>query len=944
MPSSNITERENKLTEFWEKNKIFEKSVDSKPKTKQYVFYDGPPFATGTPHYGHILGLTSKDLFPRFWTMKGYRAERRWGWDCHGLPIENIAEKDLKLKDKKEIEEMGVKKFNEFCRSKVLEFASKWKKTVRRMGKWIEFDNAYKTMDNTYMESIWNILKKLYDKGYIYEGKKVLLFCPRCQTPLSNSEIAMDKSYKTITEKTVTVKFKLKGEDAYFLAWTTTPWTLIGNVALAINPNLTYVKVDHKGEKLILVKDQLETLEGEYKVLDKLKGEKLIHKEYEPLYHIPSDKKGHYIINGGDEVTAEDGTGIVHMALYGEFDYEMIKKYDLPVIQHIGHHGKLHAGPKEWINTWFKHADEKVISDLENRDLLYSKIDYSHEYPFCYRCETPLFYNAVDSWFVNIQKIKSQLLKRNNQINWYPKNIKDGQFKHIVETAPDWGISRNRFWATALPIWKCNKCEEVKFIGSIKELQENATKKVQDNIDLHKHIVDDIKLKCKCKGEMERIPEVLDCWFESGAMPFAAKHYPFENKAWFEKNFPSDFVSEYVPQVRAWFYYMHVISVLLFDKAPFKNVVVSGSILAADGSKMSKSKNNYPDPSEIFEKYGADALRFYLMSTQLMKAQDLNFHEEEVREVYRKVVMLLSNIKSFYELFGNEKVSLKAPNSDNILDKWCISQTNSLIENVTNSLDSYDTPMACREIMSYIELLSKWYVRRSRDRFKSEDKSDAIQTLAFALHTLSKVMAPITPFISEEIQMMFKKNNKLEESVHLESWPNTNKKAIDEKLNKQMAITREIVSRILEEREKAKISVRQPLSSASIISPDKLNKEFIELIIDETNLKKINITKVEDNQVSAKLDIKITKELEQEGYFREVSRKVQDLRKKARLVPRDRISLVIDSDYDLMDFKEQLMGRVGAVNLAFGALDGKYHVQKEEKIKDHSFKIAFNKL
>ena len=430
-------------------------------------------------------------------------------------------------------------------------------------------------------------------------------------------------------------------------------------------------------------------------------------------------------------------------------------------------------------------------------------------------------------------------------------------------------------------------------------------------------------------------------------MPFAAKHYPFENKASFEKNFPCDFVSEYVGQVRAWFYYMHVISVLLCDKAPFKNVVVSGNILASDGSKMSKSKKNYPDPNKIFEKYGADSLRFYLMSTQLMKAQDLNFQEDEVREVYRKVVMLLSNIKSFYELSGNNKISLKAPDSKNILDKWCISQTNSLIQNVTTSLEEYDTPQTCREIAAYIEILSKWYVRRSRDRFKSENKEDkknAIQTLAFALHSLSKIMAPITPFISEEIHLMFKKNNNVEESVHLEPWPKTDKKTINKKLNEQMNITREIVSRILEEREKAKISVRQPLSSASVISPDKLNKEFIELILDEVNLKKLNITKVEDNNVSAKLDIKITKELEQEGYFREVSRKVQALRKKSNLVPRDRISLVIDSDYDLIDFKEQLMDRVGAVNLTFGVLDGTYDVQKEENIKDHIFKIAFNKL
>ncbi len=941
-------EREKELAEFWEKNKVFEKSVNERPKDKQYVFYDGPPFATGTPHYGHILGLTSKDLFPRYWTMKGFRVERRWGWDCHGLPIENIAEKDLGMKEKKEIESMGIKKFNEFCRSKVLDFANEWKKTVTRMGKWIEFDDSYKTMDNSYMESVWNIFKKLYDQGYIYEGKKVLPFCPRCQTPLSKVEITMDKSYKTVTEKTATAKFKSVDEDnTYFLAWTTTPWTLIGNVALAVNPKLDYVKIEHNGENLILAKDRLETIDGDYSIVKEFKGEELLHKGYECLYHIHSDKKGHYIVDGGDEITSEDGTGIVHMAIYGEFDYDMIKKYDLPVIQHVGHHGKLHLGPDDWINVWFKHADEKVLEDLEAKNLLYSAVDYTHEYPFCYRCETPLFYNAVDSWFVNIQKIKDQLLKRNEQINWHPGNIKEGSFKHIVETAPDWSISRNRFWATSIPAWKCEDCEEVKVVGSIKELQESAIEKLDDNVDLHKHIVDDIKLKCKCGKEMTRVPEVLDCWFESGAMPFAAKHYPFENEGWFKNNFPCDFVSEYVGQVRAWFYYMHVLSVLLFDKAPFKNVVVSGNILAKDGSKMSKSKKNYPDPEKIFEQFGADALRFYLMSSPVMKAQDINFQEDEVKEVYRKVIMLASNIKTFYNMFG-DKTSLDVPKLENVLDKWWISETNLMIKTVTVALDDYDSTLACRTILAYIEDLSKWFVRRSRERFKSndeEDKAHAIQTLAYSLHTLSKVIAPITPFIAEDIHLMLKeKGHSLKESVHLEDWPKFKESLIDSSLSEDMFVTRDVVSRMLEEREKAKISVRQPLGVAKVISPIKLDKELIDLVLDEVNVKNVEVTVVKENPVSVELDTTITKELEQEGYFREVSRKIQALRKKLGLVPSDEISVVIDADYDLMPFKEQLMERVGAVNLSFGALDGSYDVENTDKIKGTEFKIAFNKL
>src|SRR3989344_3061269 len=527
-------EREETISTFWEKNKIFEKSVEQRPKNKQYVFYDGPPFATGTPHYGHILGLTSKDLFPRYWTMKGYRVERRWGWDCHGLPIENIAEKELRIKEKKNIEEMGIAKFNEFCRSKVLDFASEWKKTVRRMGKWIEFDNSYKTMDNNYMESVWHIFKKLYDEKYIYEGKKILLYCPRCETPLAASEIAMDNSYKEVTEKSAIAKFKLKKEkDTYLLAWTTTAWTLLGNVALAINENLVYVKIKVGNEKYIIAKDRLVEIEQKYDIIDEFKGKKLLGLEYEPLYHIPSDKKGHYIINGGDQVTSSEGTGVVHMAIYGEFDYEMIKKYDLPIIQHLDKQGKVISGHQDFIGLYFKKADGEVLKDLENRNLLYASKNYQHSYPFCYRCDTPLFYNAVDSWFVSIQKIKKELLKKNKEINWYPGYIKEGRFKNILETAPDWSISRNRFWATSIPVWKC-KCGNIKVIGSVEELRKNAIGKLPKGIDLHKHIVDKIHLKCdKCKNIMDRIPEVMDCWFESGSMPYAAKHYPFENKEWF---------------------------------------------------------------------------------------------------------------------------------------------------------------------------------------------------------------------------------------------------------------------------------------------------------------------------------------------------------------------------------------------------------------------------
>jgi isoleucyl-tRNA synthetase len=894
-----VKEKEEKLTQFWEKNKIFEKSVEQRPKSKQYVFYDGPPFATGLPHYGHILGLTSKDLFPRFWTMKGFRVERRWGWDCHGLPIENIAEKELGIKEKKEIEGMGIARFNEFCRSKVLFFANEWKKTVRRMGKWIEFDNSYKTMDNTYLETVWHIFKKLYENDYVYEGKKILLYCPRCETPLSNSEIAMDQSYKDVTEKTASVKFKLLDEEeTYVLAWTTTPWTLIGNVALAVNEKLLYVKIKLNNQFLILAKDRLQEVDQKYEVIEEFKGKKLLKKEYEPLYHTLSEKKGHYIINGGDQVSAEEGTGIVHMAIYGEFDYEMIKKYDLPIIQHVGFQGKLEQGPEEWKDMWFKDADKKVLEDLKERDLLFQAKDYSHPYPFCYRCETPLFYNAVDSWFVDIQKIKPKLLEKNEEINWYPDHLKHGRFKYILETAPDWSISRNRFWATSIPVWKCKKCNHISVIGSIKELQEKAIEKVANDIDLHKHVIDEIHLKCeKCSGQMNRIPEVFDCWFESGSMPYAAKHYPFENKDWFKDNFPADFISEYIAQVRAWFYYMHVISVLLFDKAPFKNVVVSGNVLAADGTKMSKSKKNFPDPNLIFDKYGADALRFYLMSSQLMKAQDLNFNEDGVKEVYRRLIVLLNNVNSFYNLFSQENSEIDKFSEEHILDKWIVNKTNKLIRDVTNALEDHNTITACNEILNFVEDLSTWYVRRSRDRFKSsnaEIKKQAVKTLAWVLNNLSRLLAPITPFISEEIYQSFKeKNNKLKESVHLDTWPTYDEEKINEVILEEMKTTRELVSKALEQREKSKIPIRQALSKLTIKGIE-LKGEYLELIRDELNVKKVKLKK--SKNILVELDTAITPELLIEGISRDIIRKVNGYRKELKLTIQNRITLYFETD------------------------------------------------
>jgi len=941
-------EKEVELLQFWKDNKIFEKSVEQRSKDNPYVFYDGPPFATGLPHYGHILSFVTKDVFPRYWTMKGHRCERRWGWDCHGLPIESICERELNLKQKNEIYEMGVADFNEFCRSKVLWYTNEWKKTVERMGKWIEFDNSYKTMDNTYMETVWYIFKKIYTEGFVYRGKKILFYCPRCETPLSNFEISMDNSYKDITEQAITAKFKLKGEPrTFFLAWTTTPWTLIGNVALAVNSERKYVKIKINDEYLIIIKNQLDIIKKDYEIVEEFKGKALLNKEYEPLYQVSTDinKKGYSIIDGGDEVLSDEGTGIIHLAIYGEFDYEMIRKYDLPIIQHIDEHGDLADGPRDWIGMWFKDVDEEVLEDLERRNLLFNAEDYTHSYPFCYRCDTPLIYNALDAWFIDIQRIKPRLLETNENINWYPKEIYR-RYESIVKSAPDWCISRNRFWATAMPIWECEECNQIEVIGSVKELQENAVESVPDDLDLHRHIVDKIHLKCSSCGKvMTRVPEVFDCWLESGSMPYAAKHYPFENVEWFKHNFPSDFVSEYVPQVRAWFYYMHVISVLLFNEIPFKNVVVNGIILAEDGTKMSKSKGNFPDPNLMIEKYGADALRIYLLSSQLMRAQDLNFKEEIVKQVYRRFNLLLINVLKFYSLNEIDNIIMDITHSDNILDKWIVSLLNSLIQDITQLMDDYDTTEVSRLFFNFIEDLSTWYIKNSRNRFKSEiinEKLSAMNTLSYILYNLSKLLAPLTPFISEIIYQKLKEKGLANlRSVHLEYWPKFEKKMIDGEVHRKMDLTREVVKRSLELRNISKIPVRQVLNEVTLKGVN-LEKKYLDIIAEAINVRNVNIEKGEESELLVELDTNITPELKLEGIARNLIRHLNNYRKQLNLSTKNRIKLYLKTNNkdisEAIDRHEEKIKRMIQADSIIQNLEGKEDI-KDFKIENDVVKV-----
>ena len=934
-----ISKTEEKILEVWEKNKIFEKSLEIRDKNKPYVFYDGPPFATGLPHYGHILASTIKDVIPRYFTMRGYYARRRWGWDCHGLPIENIIEKNLKISGKKQIEKIGVDVFNKACRETVLKYADQWGKMVKRIGRWIEFENSYKTMESSYMESVWWAIKQIWDKGLIYQGRRVLLYCPRCETPISNFEVAMDQSYRDLKEETVTVKFKAKNpekynsprtktslvrglpKNTYLLAWTTTPWTLPGNVALAVGENIDYLVVKQGEENYILAEARKDILDKDYKIIKKIKGRDLISLEYKPLFEIESikktSKKSHYV-SAADFVTTEEGTGLVHIApVYGEDDYNLGLKSDLPVVPLLNEQGIFNQkAPKFIQGKYFEEAEESIKKDLEKRGLLYKKEEMAHSYPLCWRCETKLLYNAIPAWFINIQKIKRRLLELNEKINWYPAHLKYGRFKKGIESAPDWNISRNRYWATALPIWRCDNqnCKEKICLGSFKELREKAVNYKQvyqseklEEVDLHKPYIDAIKLKCeKCGKAMSRIQEVIDCWVESGSMPFAELHYPFANKELFEKRFPAQFVAEYTSQTRAWFYVMHVVSTIIFDKAPFENVVATGTILSEKGEKLSKSKRNFSDPWELIEKYGVDALRYYLMSSALMKADDLFFREKEVDEVYKKVMLIISNVLSFYKMFEQGAENKLLPERsrrhtlfyENILDKWILARLNELIKKVTESMDKYNVVSATRPIGEFIQDLSTWYLRRSRERIKGDDKEAQKQALAVlrcALLGLSKIMAPIMPFMAEHL---YKETGGEKQSVHLEDWPKYDEKIIDSAILDNMKLTREIVSLALEKRVSAGIAVRQPLNLLTIYGL-KLTSDFVGLIKDEVNIKKVEFKK-QKKELQVELDTKITEKLKKQGIYRELVRQINDLRKKAGLIIKDNISLYFETDSKLI--------------------------------------------
>ncbi len=1137
---------EEEILKFWEKEKIFEKSLELRRDAELYSFYDGPPFATGTPHYGHIVASTMKDVVPRYWTMRGFNVPRVWGWDCHGLPIENIAEKELGITRKKEIlEKYGVAKFNEICRSKVLEYVEEWKKVIKRLGRWADMENAYKTMDLEFMESVWWVFKQLWDKGLIYEGHRSMHICPRCETTLSQSEVA--EGYKMVKDLSVTAKFELVDEPGtYLLAWTTTPWTLIGNVALAVNEKLRYVKIKFseirennskldikEGETYIIEENRIKSTFG-FEIFDEEKEPKLhatyktsiyqlggimgneplrldvdieyelipsgdlIEKKYKSLFDYYSsdenlkNRENGWKIYPADFVTTEEGTGIVHIAsAFGEDDMNLGKKFELPFISHVDMDGTIRPEAKDFAGLDVKpiedskKTDVEIIKYLAKKNLLFSKQQYEHSYPHCWRCDTPLLNYATSSWFVSIEKIKAKMLELAKDISWSPSHIKVGRFGNWLEGARDWSISRQRFWASVIPIWRCGKCNETKVVGSVDEIRgqfgnpnklflirhgeaennvknilssypekgtnsltadgKNEVKKTLETlkdkkidiifssplqraketaeiiseslgkevivdkklretdmgklngggatryksifdgtvdleknqiekseelkkratmfvdelnqnyqgknilivshgdpirfikgacagssleeiltmdypyyggyeivyskpVDLHKHAVDKITFPCeKCQGEMKRVPDVLDTWFDSGSMPYAQTHYPFENKENFEKSFPADFIAEGVDQTRAWFYYLHAIATAIKDSKAYKNVIVNGIVLAEDGKKMSKRLQNYPDPTEVMEKYGADALRYYLMGSPVVAADNLNFSEKDLAENVRGMFRMLWNTYSFFVLYANidkfePKLGSKAFSRlslENLLDKWIVSELHQLIKNANQHMESYELNKAARLFPAFIDNLSNWYVRRSRKRFwKSEndsDKKQAYVALHYVLTQLAKLMAPFTPFVAEEIYKNLMEGGRLRQgsgeplSVHLADFPQADEKLIDAELNKQMQLVRRFVKLGLAARAKAGIKVRQPLAEMHIneVIPD----ELAELVKDEVNVKKIQFvgsveqmpgiyTEQEGNSMIG-LNIVLTGDLRLEGEARELIRRIQELRKKA---------------------------------------------------------------
>ncbi|MBP3338648.1 MAG: isoleucine--tRNA ligase [Lachnospiraceae bacterium] len=855
----NFVDREKKVLEFWKENKIFEKSMDNRKEGETYTFYDGPPTANGKPHIGHVLTRVIKDMIPRYRTMKGCMVPRKAGWDTHGLPVELEVEKMLGLDGKDQIEEYGMEPFIEKCKESVWKYKGMWEDFSGTVGFWADMDNPYVTYDNNFIESEWWALKQIWDKKLLYKGFKIVPYCPRCGTPLSSQEVA--QGYKDVKERSAIARFKVVDEDAYILAWTTTPWTLPSNVALCVNPNEEYCKVKTTdGYTYYMAKALLNTVLGEenYEIVESFTGKDLEYKEYVPLFDFANEtcarqgKKSHFVVCD-TYVTLTDGTGVVHIApAFGEDDAKVGRNYDLPFVQLVDGKGEMTAETGDMAGVFCKKADPMVLQKLEDKGLLFSAPKFEHSYPHCWRCDTPLIYYARESWFIKMTAVKDDLIRNNNTINWIPESIGTGRFGNWLENVQDWGVSRNRYWGTPMNIWEC-ECGHQLAVGSRQELAELSKNPDAVNVELHRPHIDNVKIPCPCCGkEMTRIPEVLDCWFDSGAMPFAQHHYPFENKDLFEQQFPADFISEAVDQTRGWFYTLLAESTLLFNKAPFKNVIVLGHVQDENGQKMSKSKGNAVDPFDALETHGADAIRwyFYINSAPWLPNR---FHDKAVTEGQRKFMGTLWNTYAFYVLYGNIDKFNPADYSLEydklaVMDKWLLSKLNTVVKTVDDNLANYRIPEAARALQDFVDDMSNWYVRRSRERFWAkdmpQDKINAYMTLYTALVTISKAAAPMIPFMTEDIYQNLVRNvdKNAPESIHLCDFPEVNETFIDKELEDNMEKVLNIVVMGRACRNASNIKNRQPIGKMFVKAEYELSDFYKEIIADELNVKEVEFT------------------------------------------------------------------------------------------------------
>ncbi len=958
-------EYEKALIEFWKKNQTFEKSIEQRDIDNSYVFYDGPPFITGMPHHGTLLSSVTKDAVPRFWTMRGKRVERRWGWDCHGLPAENFVEKQLGITDRREIgTKWPLATYIEKAKASMVANSEAWESTIERIGRWVDFRGAYRTMDKNYMESVWWAFKTLYEKGLIFEGRKVLMYDTKFSTPVSKAEVMMDNdAYQEVTDPSVFVKFKIVSEGelqgTYLLAWTTTPWTLPANLVLAVNEKLTYGLYQVGEEKIVtLVKTAAEVFEGEYELLKEFSGAELVGLEYQPLmenFSREERQKDTYHVLTAEYVSDEDGTGIVHIApAYGEADYDLALAHEVDFVDLLDEQGYYVEAAEKWLmDLGVRKTDEngielwaanKIIAKMLLEKGIVYRIKYiKHEYPFNPRSKQRIIYRAFPSWFFNVTDSKTMLISENEKINWFPEYLKHGRFEKNIEAAPDWNLSRDRFFATAMPVWKGDK-GSVKVVGSYDELYELSGTRLED---YHRPWVDEIEFEID--GEhFKRIDKVLDCWFESGSMPFAQLHYPFENRKKFEKNYPADFIVEYVGQVRAWFYYVHVVNTALFSDIAYKNVITTGTLAGNDGRKMSKSLGNYTDPNLLMDQYSADSLRFLMLSSPVLAGEDFALIDKDVSDVARKLSMIW-NVYDFFTMYAevdgfDSEQAMAVSEFVNPLDIWLVSRVHQVRNQITEGMEAYNIPAALSSVLEFIDDMSNWFVRRSRRRFwKSEDDQDKLEaysTLYYVLIYLAKILAPFTPFLAEELYQKMTGagvvNSEIPESVHLLDWPEAG--VIDEAVLTQMAKTREIITAGLAERMKkteteAQIKVRQPLAKL-VYAGEKLDDFYEQIIMEEVNVKS-----VEHGEALA-LDKTLTPELLEEGKIRELIRFVQAARKKAGLNVDDRIRLMVSMEVPEA-YREMLMNEVLAEELVH---EGNFAYDEIIKVQGETITISLEKI